>query len=144
MSAEKRTELSEIGEFGLIKRIQDQIITSSPSLVKGIGDDASVWDLGNGKYLLQSTDMLLEGVHFDLSYTPLKHLGYKAIAVNVSDIAAMNGKATQVVVGIAVSNRFSVEAIDELYQGILIACDHFNVDLVGAILPLVDPVWLFL
>jgi thiamine-monophosphate kinase len=131
MSTEKRTELSEIGEFGLIKRIQDQIITSNPMLIKGIGDDASVWDLGNGKYLLQSTDMLLEGVHFDLSYTPLKHLGYKAIAVNVSDIAAMNGKALQVVVGIAVSNRFSVEAIDEIYQGILIACSHYNVDLVG-------------
>ncbi|MCU0416705.1 MAG: thiamine-phosphate kinase [Cytophagaceae bacterium] len=132
MATEKRTELSQIGEFGLINRLKEGFShQNSNLLVKGIGDDAAVWDLGNGKYQLQSTDLLVEGVHFDLTYTPLKHLGYKAIAVNVSDIVAMNGKALFVVVGIAVSNRFSVEAIEEIYSGIQLACEKYNVLLVG-------------
>lgn len=96
----------------------------------GIGDDAAVIDIGN-EYLLMSTDMLIEGPHFNLSYVPLKHLGYKAVAVNVSDIAAMNGRPEQITISLAISNRFSVEAIDELYEGIRAACKSFNVDLVG-------------
>jgi thiamine-monophosphate kinase len=126
----KRTELQNLGEFGLINRISANIELQNPESVKGIGDDAAVIDIGE-KYLLVSTDMLLEGVHFDLSYVPLKHLGYKAVAVNVSDIAAMNGIPKQITVGLGLSNRISVEAVDELYEGIKIACESFKVDLVG-------------
>lgn len=126
----KRTDLAELGEFGLIERIKSKVTTSQPSTVYGIGDDAAVIDSGS-HYTLISTDMLLEGIHFDLSYTPLRHLGYKSIAVNVSDIAAMNGIPKQVTVSIGLSNRFSVEAIDELYEGILSACKNYNIDLVG-------------
>lgn len=127
----KRTEISSLGEFGLIDRIGAGFASKLSSTLKGIGDDAAVISLGHDELLLISTDMLVEKVHFDLSYTPLAHLGYKAIAVNVSDICAMNGIATQVTVSIALSNRFSVEAIDELYSGIKAACDNYNVDLVG-------------
>jgi thiamine-monophosphate kinase len=95
-----------------------------------VGDDAAVIDIGD-KYQLVSTDLLVEGIHFDLAYTPLKHLGYKAVAVNVSDICAMNGEAKQITVGLAMSNRFTVEALDELYEGINLACAHYNVDVVG-------------
>lgn len=102
----------------------------NPSTVRGIGDDAAVID-NNGKYTLVSTDLLVEGIHFDLAYTPLKHLGYKAAVVNFSDIAAMNGTPKQLFVGISVSNRFSVEALDELYEGIRLACDRYKVDLAG-------------
>lgn len=126
----KRTELSEIGEFGLIERISDGFRTSNPSTMKGIGDDAAVILAGN-KVLLVTTDMLLEGIHFDLSYIPLQHLGYKAVAVNVSDIAAMNGVATQITVNLGLSNRFSLEAVDVLYEGIRMACENYKVDLVG-------------
>ncbi len=126
----KRTEISELGEFGLIDRINDSFNTINQTSLKGIGDDAAVIDAGDEAILI-STDMLVEGIHFDLSYTPLKHLGYKAIAVNVSDIAAMNGKAGQVTVSLALSNRFSVEAVDELYMGIQAACRAYKVDLVG-------------
>ena len=126
----KRTDLAELGEFGLIERIKSKVETVQPSTVCGIGDDAAVIDSGS-HYTLISTDMLLEGIHFDLSYTPLRHLGYKSIAVNVSDIAAMNGIPKQVTVSIGLSNRFSVEAIDELYEGILSACKNYNIDLVG-------------
>jgi thiamine-monophosphate kinase len=128
--SEKRTEISELGEFGLIERISKFFTPQLSTSIKGIGDDAAVIDAGEFA-LLVSTDMLIEGIHFDLSYTPLRHLGYKAIAVNVSDIAAMNGKAEQVTVSIAISNRFSVEAIEELYQGIYAACQNYKVDLVG-------------
>src|ERR1700761_3410395 len=100
-----RTELSQLGEFGLIKHLTSTITLQNPSSLKGVGDDAAVIDIGNDKVQLLSTDMLVEGVHFDLTYVPLKHLGYKAIAVNVSDICAMNGVAKQVTVSIAVSNR---------------------------------------
>ncbi len=125
-----RTELDEIGEFGLIERITKAVELKQKDTVKGIGDDAAVIDRGD-YYELISTDLLTENIHFDMSYTPLKHLGYKAIAVNVSDICAMNGTATHVTVSLAISNRFSVEAVDELYAGILLACEKFNVDLIG-------------
>lgn len=127
----ERTELSTLGEFGIINRIAKNITKKyNPETVWGIGDDAAVIDVGD-RYMLLSTDMLLEGIHFDLSYTPLRHLGYKAVAVNVSDIAAMNGIPKQITVSIAMSNRFSVEALDEFYEGIRMACESYNVDLVG-------------
>ena len=125
-----RTELSQLGEFGLIKHLTEHITLHNPSSIKGVGDDAAVIEQ-SGKVTLLSTDMLVEGVHFDLTYVPLKHLGYKAIAVNVSDICAMNGTAKQITVSIAVSNRFSIEAVEELYSGMLMACDKYKVDLVG-------------
>lgn len=126
----ERTELQKLGEFGLIDRIKSNVVLNHSSSVLGIGDDAAVIDAGD-KYMLVSTDMLVEGVHFDLTYTPLKHLGYKAVAVNVSDIAAMNGFPTQITVSIGLSNRFSLEAIDALYEGIYAACENYKVDLVG-------------
>jgi len=128
--SEKRTELSNLGEFGLIERIQSQVNLYNNSTLKGIGDDAAVLDAGDESILL-STDMLMEGIHFDLSYIPLQHLGYKAVAVNVSDIAAMNGKPEQITIGLGLSNRFSLEAIDALYEGIRAACENYKVDLVG-------------
>ncbi|HNW88646.1 MAG TPA: thiamine-phosphate kinase [Bacteroidales bacterium] len=126
----KRTELKELGEFGLIDHLAAGIKLKNASSVKGIGDDAAVID-GGDVYTLVSTDLLVEGVHFDLTYTPLKHLGYKSATVNFSDICAMNGVPQQLTVGIAVSNRFSLEAIEEIYSGIRLACDKYNVDLVG-------------
>lgn len=125
-----RTELSDLGEFGLIDRIAKSAELNQKSSIKGIGDDAAVIGTGNVKTLI-STDLLMEGIHFDLSYVPLKHLGYKAVVVNLSDIYAMNGKPTQITVSLGLSSRFSLEAIDELYTGILLACDKYNVDLVG-------------
>jgi len=127
----ERTELSQLGEFGLIKHLTEHIQLHNESTVKGVGDDAAVIDIGNNKVHLLSTDMLVEGVHFDLMYVPLKHLGFKAIAANVSDICAMNGTAKQITVSIAVSNRFSTEALEELYSGMLMACNKYKVDLVG-------------
>lgn len=127
-----RTELTSLGEFGLINHLTEHVeIYNADSSLKGIGDDAAVIKYGNDKSTLVSTDMLVEGVHFDLTYSPLKHLGYKAIAVNVSDICAMNGTPKQVTVSIAASNRFSVEALEELYAGMLYACKKYKVDLVG-------------
>ncbi|MES2619037.1 MAG: thiamine-phosphate kinase [Bacteroidota bacterium] len=125
-----RTELADFGEFGLIDHLAQSVKVANQSTIKGIGDDAAVIDNGND-YTLLSTDMLIEGVHFDLAYTPLKHLGYKAVVANISDIAAMNGKASHIVLSIALSNRFSIEAIEELYFGINAACAHYQVDLVG-------------
>ncbi len=126
----KRTELAQLGEFGLIDHLTSDIKPVNATTLKGVGDDAAVID--QGEYVtLVSKDLLTEGIHFDLSYTPLKHLGYKAAVVNISDICAMNGKAEQLLVGISVSNRFSVEALDELYAGIKLACDKYKVDLVG-------------
>ncbi|MDN5200430.1 thiamine-phosphate kinase [Fulvivirgaceae bacterium BMA10] len=127
---QKRTELSEIGEFGLIDRIKSKFTLQHEASVKGIGDDAAVVDAGE-KFLLISTDMLVEGIHFDLSYVPIRHLGYKAVAVNVSDIAAMNGIPKQITVSIAISNRFSLEAIEAFYEGVKFACENYRVDLVG-------------
>ncbi|MTI31050.1 thiamine-phosphate kinase [Xanthovirga aplysinae] len=126
----KRTELRELGEFGLIDRIKEKFSITNKSSILGIGDDAALIDAGD-HFKVITSDMLLEGVHFDLSYMPLVHLGYKAIAVNVSDIAAMNAIPKQVTVNIAVSNRFSVEAIEALYEGIAFACKNYKVDLVG-------------
>jgi thiamine-monophosphate kinase len=126
----KRLEISQLGEFGLIDRIRRNFDATQPHSVFGIGDDAAVLE-GGADYLLLSTDMLVEGIHFDLTYMPIHHLGYKAVAVNVSDIAAMNGKAEQITVSIALSNRFSVEAIDALYAGIKAACTNYKIDLVG-------------
>ncbi|MGB3131779.1 MAG: thiamine-phosphate kinase, partial [Saprospiraceae bacterium] len=126
----KRTEISELGEFKLIKLLTSEFAKLQNSTIKGIGDDAAVIDAANACTLI-STDLLIEGIHFDLTYTPLKHLGYKSIIVNLSDIYAMNAIPTQVTVSIAVSNRFSVEAIEEIYEGIRTACDFYKVDLVG-------------
>ncbi len=128
--SEGRTELSTLGEFGMIARIHSNNTIRNKSTIKAIGDDAAVIDCGD-HFQLISTDFLVEGIHFDLSYVPLAHLGYKSVAVNVSDIVAMNGIAEQITVSIAVSNRFSVEALDELYKGIQAACESYKVDLVG-------------
>lgn len=129
-SQQSRTNLSELGEFGLIDLLTKNLQPKLPSTIKGIGDDAAVLEFKN-KQILVTTDFLLEGVHFDLSYMPLKHLGYKAVMVNLSDIYAMNGIATQITIGIAVSNRFPVEALEELYEGIELASKIYNIDVVG-------------
>lgn len=123
-------DLNNLGEFGLIDKIAQEVTLYNKETIKGIGDDAAVLDLGNN-FTLVSTDMLLEGVHFDLSYVPLKHLGYKAVAVNVSDIAAMNGIPKQITVSIGISSRFGYEAINALYEGINLACENYKIDLVG-------------
>ena len=127
---ENRTELSSLGEFGLIDQIASAVELKNPESVRGIGDDAAVIDNGD-EMTVVTTDMLVEGVHFDLTFQPLKHLGYKAVTVNLSDIYAMNATPKQIVVGIGISNRFSLEAIEELYEGIQMACDKYSVDLVG-------------
>jgi thiamine-monophosphate kinase len=124
------TGIEHLGEFGLIDHLTKNIELKQKGTLKGIGDDAAVLDFA-GKKVLVSTDILLEGIHFDLAYTPFKHLGYKAIQVNLSDVYAMNGTPTQVTVSIAVSSKFPLEAIEELYQGIYLACDKYNVDLIG-------------
>ena len=124
------TPLSEVGEFGLIRLIKEKFELQQESSVLGIGDDAAILE-PQEKQIVVSTDMLLEGVHFDLTFCPLKHLGYKAIAVNVSDIAAMYAKPTQVTVNIALGARYTVEAVEELYEGIRLACENYKVDLVG-------------
>jgi thiamine-monophosphate kinase len=126
----EKTNIESLGEFGLIDHLTKQIKIKQPGTLKGIGDDAAVIDF-KGKKALISTDMLLEGIHFDLAYTPLKHLGYKAIQVNLSDIFAMNGMASQVTVSIGISSKFPLEAVEELYEGIYLACEKYNVDLVG-------------
>jgi thiamine-monophosphate kinase len=129
--SDKRTELSELGEFGLIDKLTNQFTTHISTTIKGVGDDAAVISISDSEVMLVSTDMLLEGVHFNLMYTPLMHLGYKAVMVNLSDIFAMNGNAQQITVSIAVSNRFPLEALEELYAGIKKACDLYQVDLIG-------------
>jgi thiamine-monophosphate kinase len=126
----EKTNIEALGEFGLINHLTKNIQLVQKSSVKGVGDDAAVLDF-EGKKVLVSTDMLLEGIHFDLAYTPLKHLGYKAIQVNLSDIYAMNGMASQVTVSIGMSSKFPIEAIEDLYEGIYIACEKYGVDLVG-------------
>ncbi len=126
----ERTNIEELGEFGLIDYLTKNIKISQKSTLKGVGDDAAVLDFG-GKKVLVSTDLLLEGIHFELAYTPLKHLGYKAVQVNLSDIYAMNGIASQVTVSIGISSKFPLEAVEELYEGIYLACDKYNVDLIG-------------
>ena len=128
---DNRTELSELGEFGLIDHIAGSVELKNKSSLKGIGDDAAVIDNFDGTVTLVSTDALIEGIHFDLTYSPLKHLGYKAVVVNLSDIAAMNGRPEQITVSVGISNRFSLEAVEELYAGILLACNKYEVDLIG-------------
>lgn len=124
------TPLNNLGEFGLIGRIKEATQVNNPSTILGIGDDAAILEPGRAQVLV-STDMLVEGVHFDLTFCPLRHLGYKAVAVNVSDIAAMNALPTQITVSLAVGSRYTVEAIEELYEGIRLACENYKVDLVG-------------
>ena len=130
MDAE-RTEIGTLGEFGLISEITKGLEVKREETLLGIGDDAALLNMKEGYQTLVSTDLLCEGIHFDLTYSPLKHLGYKAVVVNLSDICAMNGVPTQVVVGLALSNRFSVEAVKELYGGVRLACERYGVDLVG-------------
>src|SRR6187200_2007417 len=126
----KRTEISDLGEFGLIEHLTKNFEVQNASTILSVGDDAAVID-HFGKQTVVSTDLLIEGIHFDLMYTPLKHLGYKSVVVNISDIYAMNAIPTQVTISIGFSNRFSVEALDEFYEGIYAACEKYNVDLVG-------------
>ena len=126
----KRTEVSSLGEFGLIKVLTNSINTINGSTALGIGDDAAVLNYGDTQ-LVVTTDMLVEGIHFDMMYTPLKHLGYKSVVVNLSDVYAMNATPKQITYSIAISNRFSVEALEELYEGVKAACEKFEVDLVG-------------
>ncbi len=125
-----RTSISQLGEFGLIDHLTKRFEIGQASTIKGIGDDAAILDFKD-KQAVVSTDLLIEGVHFDLAYMPLKHLGYKAVVVNVSDICAMNANPTQITVSIAVSNRFPLEALEELYAGIALAAKHYNVDVIG-------------
>lgn len=127
---QERTSLAELGEFGLINHLTKHFKMYHSSTVKGVGDDAAVIKSSNEETVI-TTDLLVEGVHFDLSYMPLKHLGYKAVMVNLSDVYAMNATAEQITVSIAVSNRFPLEAIEELYAGIQLACDTYKVDLIG-------------
>ena len=126
----ERTSLEELGEFGLIDHLTKNFSVQQPSTLKGIGDDAAILDFKDKKTVV-STDLLVEGIHFDLSYMPLKHLGYKAVIENLSDIYAMNAKATQVTISIAASNRFPLEALEELYSGIALAAEIYKVDVVG-------------
>ena len=126
----QRTEISTLGEFGLIDHLTKNNETRNASTVLSVGDDAAVID-HFGKQTVISTDMLVEGIHFDLMYTPMKHLGYKSVMVNISDVYAMNATPTQITLNVAFSNRFSLEALDEFYEGVYAACERYNVDLVG-------------
>src|ERR1700712_1101064 len=127
---EERTEIASLGEFGLIEHLTKNIELQNVSSILGVGDDAAVID-HFGKQTVVTTDLLIEGVHFDLMYTPLKHLGYKSVVVNVSDIYAMNATPTQITMSIAFSNRFSLEALNEFYEGVYAACEKYKVDLIG-------------
>lgn len=129
-NTKKYTELSSLGEFGLIGHLTSSIKIKNKSTLKGVGDDAAVLDYKKKKILV-STDMLIQGIHFDLTYTPLKHLGYKSVAVNASDIYAMNGTPRQITISLALSNHFSVESVEELYEGIYLACEHYGIDVIG-------------
>ena len=126
----QKTSIAQLGEFGLIEHLTKRFTVKQSSTIKGIGDDAAVLDFKDKKIVV-STDLLIEGVHFDLAYMPLKHLGYKAVVVNVSDICAMNAKATQITVSVAVSNRFPLEALDELFAGIAHAAEEYKIDVIG-------------
>lgn len=130
MEQPKKTDIATLGEFGLIKHLTKNFPLRNPSSIKGVGDDGAVLDYKDKKVVV-STDLLLEGIHFDLTYVPLKHLGYKAVVVNLSDIYAMNAQPKQITVSLGLSKRFSVEDLDELYSGIRLACDVYGVDLIG-------------
>lgn len=127
---EQRTEISSLGEFGLIDHLTKNFEIQNASSIVGVGDDAAIID-HFGKQTIVTNDLLIEGVHFDLMYTPLKHLGYKSVVVNLSDVYAMGGTPTQITLGLAFSNRFSLEALDEFYEGVHAACDFYGVDLIG-------------
>lgn len=127
---EKATEISELGEFGLIDRLTEGLDIKNPTTLRGVGDDCAVLEYKDSEVLV-STDLLVEGIHFDLTYVPLKHLGYKSAVVNFSDMYAMNGRPQQIVVSLAISKRFTVEHMEELYAGLRLACDLYGVDLVG-------------
>jgi len=129
-ATQTKTALSELGEFGLIRRLTENIVLKNESTLKGVGDDCAVLDFKNKKIVV-TTDLLTEGIHFNLMYVPLRHLGYKAVTVNLSDVYAMNAMPKQITVSIAVSAKMSVEALDELYSGIYLACERYGVDLVG-------------
>ncbi len=126
----ERTAIADLGEFGLIKHLTTNFKIQHETSIKGVGDDAAVLEFAD-KQVLVSTDLLLEGIHFDLAYVPLVHLGYKAVQVNLSDIYAMNGIATQITVSIGISSKFPLEAVEEIYKGIELACNKFNIDLIG-------------
>ena len=127
---ENRTEISDLGEFGLIDHLTRNFETYNVSTIESVGDDAAVMD-HFGKQTVMTTDLLIEGIHFDLMYTPLKHLGYKSVIVNLSDVYAMNAQPTQITVSLGITNRFSVEALAEFYEGVYAACEKYKVDLVG-------------
>jgi thiamine-monophosphate kinase len=129
--SDKNTSINELGEFGLIHHLTEKFTLTNASSKLGVGDDAAVIEISDDEFMLLSTDTLIEGIHFNLMYMPLKHLGYKAVSVNVSDICAMNATAEQITVSLAVSSRFPVEALEELYEGIRYACENYHVDLVG-------------
>ncbi len=131
MDEQRLTSIAELGEFGLIDHLTKDIKLTQKSTVAGVGDDAAVLNNGGKKYTLVSTDLLIEGVHFDMAYTPLKHLGYKSATVNFSDMAAMNGIPLQIVVGLGISSKYSLEALEEFYAGIKKACEFYHVDFVG-------------
>src|SRR5919112_6394194 len=128
--SEQRTEIATLGEFGLIEQLTKNFEVQNASTILGIDDDAAVID-HFGKQTVITNDLLVEGVHFDLMYTPLKHLGYKTVVVNLSDLYAMNATPTQILLGLGFSNRFSVEALDEFYEGVYAACNRYHVDLIG-------------
>lgn len=131
MNTTKRTEISSLGEFGLIERLTKDLTTSNKETIKGTGDDAAVLQFSNDEEVLVTTDLLMEGIHFDLTYFPLKHLGYKAVIANISDIYAMNGTPRQITVSIALSRKFCIEDAEELYAGIRLACQEYGVDIIG-------------
>lgn len=131
MNTTKRTEISSLGEFGLIERLTKDLKTANKETVKGVGDDAAILQFTGDEEVLVTTDMLMEGVHFDLTYFPLKHLGYKAVVANISDIYAMNGTPKQITVSLALSRKFCIEDVEELYAGIRLACEQYGVDIVG-------------
>ncbi len=131
MNTTKRTEISSLGEFGLIEKITKDIAVANKETVKGIGDDAAILQFSGDEETLVTTDLLMEGVHFDLTYFPLKHLGYKAVVANISDIYAMNGTPKQITVSLALSRKFCIEDVEELYAGIRLACMQYGVDIIG-------------
>lgn len=131
MNTTKRTEISSLGEFGLIEQLTKDLKTANKETAKGVGDDAAILQFTGDEEVLVTTDMLMEGVHFDLTYFPLKHLGYKAVVANISDIYAMNGTPRQITVSLALSRKFCIEDVEELYAGIRLACEQYGVDIVG-------------
>lgn len=131
MNTTKRTEISSLGEFGLIERLTKELSTSNKETIKGAGDDAAILQFNENEEVLVTTDLLMEGIHFDLTYFPLRHLGYKAVVANISDIYAMNGTPKQITVSLALSRKFCIEDVEELYAGMKLACQQYGVDIVG-------------